>query len=111
MQTSFYPMDLVTRGAQKLIGASDIPEGTVQYLAEAAGTAQAGYRDTILVRPPDVAEARFFKLPDDGRVAVIVISRIAYAEGGMPFRLTISVFPADRNQFVINSGEVPQDPA
>ena len=48
-------------------------------------------------------------LPDDGRVAVAVIYRTAYTAGGTPFRLAVSVFPADRNQFVISSGEVPGD--
>ena len=34
LQTSFYPKSLVDRGAQKLMEASDITEGTVAYLRE-----------------------------------------------------------------------------
>jgi hypothetical protein len=30
------------------------------------------------------------------------------AEGPVPYRVTFSTFPADRNQFVINSGSVPK---
>src|SRR5215472_11687399 len=47
LQTSFYPMSLVQQGAQRLIQAGDIGEGTVEYLREAVGIKQAGYRDTL----------------------------------------------------------------
>ena len=30
-------------------------------------------------------------------------------ETGAPFRLTVSVYPADRNQFAVNVGQVPKD--
>jgi GntR family transcriptional regulator len=112
LQTSFYPMDLVTRGAQGLLLAEDIAQGTVTYLHETLGLAQVGYRDTILVRPPDQNEAGFLGLPDDGRIPVAVIIRTGYTDspdGPAPFRVTVSVFPADRNQFVMNSGAVPGD--
>jgi GntR family transcriptional regulator len=112
LQTSFYPMDLVTKGAQRLIVAEDITEGTVAYLQKTLDLVQVGYRDRILVRSPDEAEAKFFKLPDDGRISVFVLLRTGYAEnpeGPYPFRVTVSVFPADRNQFVMNSGDVPAD--
>jgi len=111
MQTSYYPMELVLRGAQKLIEATDIPEGTVRYLADTLGIRQVGCRDRIMVRPPNEGEVTFFRLPDNGRVAVVVISRTGYAADGTPFRTTFSVFPVDRNQFVINVGEVPDRPA
>ncbi|MGH3187621.1 MAG: GntR family transcriptional regulator [Streptosporangiaceae bacterium] len=112
LQTSFYPMDMVTRGAQRLIVAEDITEGTVTYLQQKLDLVQVGYRDRILVRAPDEVEAKFFKLPDDGRISVVVILRTGYAggpDGPVPFRVTISVFPADRNQFVMNSGAVPDE--
>jgi GntR family transcriptional regulator len=111
MQTSYYPMELVLKGAQKLIEATDIPEGTVRYLADTLGVRQVGCRDRIMVRPPNEGEVTFFRLPDNGRVAVVVISRTGYAADGTPFRTTFSVFPVDRNQFVINVGEVPDRPA
>jgi len=109
LQTSFYPMSLVERGAQRLIQAGDIQEGTVEYLRETLDIKQAGYRDTITVRVPDNVEATFFKLPDDGRISIIETRRTAFDDRGSPVRLTVSVYPADRNQFVINVGEVPAE--
>ncbi len=112
LQTSFYPMEFVLRGATRLLEATDINEGTVQYLSTALSLKQVGYRDLIAVRAPDKNETEFFGLPDDGRVPVFVILRTGFAEAPgaeevTPFRLTESVFPSDRNQFVINAGEVP----
>jgi GntR family transcriptional regulator len=107
LQTSFYPMDLAQSGAVRLIQAGDISEGTVEYLRESAGIKQAGYRDTITVRAPDVNETMFFRLPDDGRISVIEQRRTAYTDDGRAFRLTVSVYPADRNQFSVVVGQVP----
>jgi GntR family transcriptional regulator len=111
LQTSFYPMTLVERGALRLIQAQNIAEGTVAYLSSSIAINQAGYRDVITVRPPNEIETAFFKLPDDGRVPVVATRRTAYDDGGQPFRLTLSVYPADRNQFVVKVGNVPADPA
>ena len=114
LQTSFYPMDLVSQGAARLVEAGDIEEGTVAYLSASSGIKQAGYRDTITVRAPDMNETAFFRLPDDGRVSVIEQRRTAYADDGRPVRLTVSVYPADRNQFTVIVGQVPdsaQEPA
>jgi GntR family transcriptional regulator len=107
LQTSFYPMTLVDKGAEKLRNAQDIEEGTVTYLADTLGIKQAGYQDTIAVRAPDANETAFFRLPEDGRVAVFVVSRVSFDENGDRFRLTITVYPSDRNEFLINVGEVP----
>jgi GntR family transcriptional regulator len=52
-------------------------------------------------------EADFFRLPDDGRISIIEIRRTAFDEQGAPIRLTVSVYPADRNQFAVDVGEVP----
>jgi GntR family transcriptional regulator len=110
LQTSFYPMSLVERGAARLIQAGDIQKGgTVAYLRETLGIKQAGYRDTITVRPPDNVEAAFFKLPDDGRISIIETRRTAFDEQSTPVRLTVSVYPADRNQFAVNVGDVPSE--
>jgi GntR family transcriptional regulator len=112
LQSTAYPMELHHMGATRLLVAEDIPEGTVTYLAKHLGLREIGHRDRILVRTPREEEARFFKLPDDGRVSVVSIVRTGYREsqdGPVPFRVTFTVFPADRNQFVINSGEVPKD--
>ena len=109
LQTSFYPMKLVEQGAQRLIQAGDIGEGTVAYLGKKLGIKQVGYHDTIEVRAPDNVEAGFFKLPDDGRISIIETRRTAFDQQGTPVRLTVSVYPADRNQFAINVGEVPAE--
>ncbi len=110
LQTTFYPMKLVDLGAADLLIPKDIPGGAVAYLKEKLGLVQVGYRDRILVGPPDEDESRFFGLPDDGRISVVSLIRTAYQasdDGPVPFRMTITTLPADRNQLVINSGDVP----
>jgi GntR family transcriptional regulator len=107
LQTSFYPMDFVGRGAAELIMPVDIPNGTVEYLRKNLGIKQVGWRDVITVRAPDAVESVFFELPDDGRVSVIETRRTAFDENGSAVRLTVSVYPADRNQFAVNVGIVP----
>lgn len=103
LQTSFYPWALVTeRGASRLIQAVDIVEGTIQYLRDELGIEQVGYRDVITVRTPDGDETEFFRLPEDGRVAVFANFRTSYDQHGHPIRVTLTVYPADRNEFVID---------
>lgn len=107
LQTSFYDMALVMRGATRLIEATNIEQGTVRYLGETCGITQAGYRDTIAIRAPNENEARFFKLPSDGRVPVFEIYRVAFDKEASRFRLTITVYPSDRNRMRLDVGEVP----
>jgi GntR family transcriptional regulator len=106
-------MELVDRGATDLLRARDIVEGTVKYLGDKLTLVQCGSRLRILVRAPNEAEARFFGLPDDGRVSVVSLIRTGYedrtADGPYPFRVTFTVLPADRNQFVVNRGKVPEE--
>jgi GntR family transcriptional regulator len=106
LQTSFYPMRLVDQGATRLIQATDIEPGVVSYLKEALGIEQVGWRDTIIVRASNEAEAGFFRLSDDGRASMIEDWRTAFDQHGAPFRLTVSYYPADRNQLVANFGLV-----
>jgi len=110
LQTSFYPIALAAQGAGKLLEVDNINQGAVEYLRQEIGLKQAGYRDTITVRAPNTGEAAFFKLPDDGRVAVFEVRRTAFDDHGKPFRLTVSVYPTDRNQFAVDVGEVPPQP-
>ena len=107
LQTTWYPMDLVRRGASRLIEATDIIEGTVVYLRERLGIIQVGYRDSIAVRPPDSNEVAYFGIPSDGRIAVFSIFRVGFGQDGYRFRLTITTYRVDRNRFVINVGDVP----
>lgn len=117
LKTTAYPMDYVRRGAVELLLAREISGGAIAYLQRTLGLEQVGHRDRVLVRAPREDEARFFSLPDDNQVSVASIIRTGYAasdNGPVPFRVTFTVLPADRNQFVINSGEVPDglpDPA
>jgi GntR family transcriptional regulator len=107
LQTTFYPMSLVNQGATRLIVAEDIENGAVRYLEDALSVKQAGWSDRITVRAPDANEAAFFKIPEDGRIAVFETLRTGYDQHGKPLRLTITAYPADRNQFVMNVGDVP----
>jgi GntR family transcriptional regulator len=107
LQTTFYPMRFVLEGATKLIEATNIPDGTVRYLEEQFGLKQTGYRDWITARAPDSNESDFFDLSGDGRVSVFEIFRTAFDQHGTPMRLTVTVFAADRNQFIVNVGDVP----
>ncbi len=107
LQTSFYPVEFAERGAPRLMSSKNIEEGTVQYLRDTLGIKQVGYRDWITVRAPNTTEAEFFKVPTDGRIAMYEISRVAFDGNGNPMRLTVTVLPADRNQLVVNVGDVP----
>lgn len=109
LRTSFYPMRLVAEGATQLIQATDIKPGVMSYLQRALGIEQAGWRDTIIVRASNEREAGFFKLPGDSRASVVETWRTAFDRHRVPVRLTVSVYPADQNLFVINFGSVPEN--
>ena len=105
LQTSFYPMDFIPKGATRLLMAEDIEQGAVSYLAETIGVKQVGYRDWITARVPNVNEQSFFGLAYDA--TVFEIFRTGFDQTGTPLRVTVMVWPADRNQFIVNVGEVP----
>jgi GntR family transcriptional regulator len=105
LQTSFYPMDFITKGATRLLMAEDIAEGAVRYLGETIGVHQIGYRDWITARVPDSNEQSFFGLSHDA--TVFEVFRTGFDQTGTPLRVTVTVFPADRNQFIVNVGDVP----
>jgi GntR family transcriptional regulator len=107
MQTSYYPMEFADRGAEKLRSARNIDEGTVQYLKDSLGIFQKSYRDWIIVRAPNPTEADFFSLPSDGRISMFEITRTAFDGNQWPMRVTVTVYPVDRSQFIVNSGDVP----
>jgi GntR family transcriptional regulator len=107
LQTSYYPWTLVERGADKLTDPVDIAEGTVGYLSRKLGLKQAGYKDTISVRPPNDDETLFFKLPEDGRIPVYEIRRECFDPKGERFRLTVTISPVDRVQYIVEVGEDP----
>jgi len=110
LQTSFYPITFVQRGAFRLLEAAAIDGGAVSYLAEALGIKQVGYQDSIAFRTPDEIENLFFKLPGDGQTPVFEIFRVGFGSDGSRVGLTITVYPADRNRFIINAGSIPKEP-
>ena len=109
MQTSFYPMDFADRGAELLRRPRNIDEGAVKHLA-----------DTLHIRRSVIAQdyrayaeryrGGVLRVPADGRVAMYDVTRTAYDGNGQPMRLTATVCPADRNQFLLNVGQVPPLP-
>jgi GntR family transcriptional regulator len=109
LQTTFYPMDLVRQGAEKLLWTTRIEPGAVSYLAEVLGVKEVRWEDRVIVRVPDENEEAFFQLADDGRVAIIEIRRTAFQETGQPLRLTVTTCPADRNEILIRTGSVPAE--
>ena len=108
LQTSFYPLEFISKGATQLLMAQDIPEGAVNYLAAAIGVRQVSYRDWITARLPDDNEQRFFGIGHD--LTVFEIFRTAFDQNQTPMRLTVTVFPTDRNQFIVNVGSDLPDP-
>jgi GntR family transcriptional regulator len=107
LQTAFYPMEFVNRGALQLIETEDLEGGTVAYLEKSIGVVQSGWYDVILARAPDRTEAAFFSLPDGGSVSVFEIQRTGIDETGHPMRLVINISPADRNIFIYKEGRAP----
>lgn len=108
LQTTFYPMDFITQGATRLLMAEDIQEGAVRYLAETIGLRQIGYRDWITVRSPDPNEELFFRIGHD--TTVFEIFRTAFDQNKTPMRVTVTVYPTDRSQFIIDVGDNLPDP-
>lgn len=105
LQTTFYPMEYVERGATRLIQAIDIDESVVSYLDHELGIKEVLKRDTITARAPDRNEAMFFGLPDDGRVPMQVVRRVGFDTDGCTIRVTVTVYAADRNVLVYETGE------
>jgi len=104
-QTSYYPRSLEVR-ATRLLDTGNFEDGVVAYLAE-LGIEQSGYQDAIEWRAPDEIETNYFDLPADGHIQLVEIRRIAFDQDEKPVRLTVTVYRADRNRFVINVGKVP----
>jgi GntR family transcriptional regulator len=107
LQTTFYPMQLVQKGAEKLLSATNIEPGAVSYLSATLHLTEVGWQNRVLVRAPDEHETSYFRLAPDGRVAIIEIRRTAFEETGAPLRLTVTTCPADRNELQFNTGRVP----
>lgn len=108
MQTSYYPMTFVERGATKLLAVQDIEQGTRQYLDKTIGVKEIGSDDTMTVRAPTPGEAAAFRLPEDGRIAVFETRQTGIDPTGKPVRVTITIYPSDRNMFSMKTGALAE---
>ena len=106
LQTTFYPMEFVTRGASQLLVAEDFEGGMVKYLEAKLGLKQVAWLDRIVARLPDTEDRTFFGLSDKVQVAMFEFRRTSYDEDGNPIRFTVTVYPADRNEFELRAGRV-----
>ena len=106
MQTTYYPLDFITRGATRLLEARDIDGGVVDYL-RSLNIDQVGWRDMFILRPPDAAERGFFGLSDQVQVAMLDVRRTSYDQQGKPIRVTITIYAGDRNRFETEAGRCP----
>jgi GntR family transcriptional regulator len=104
MQTSYYPMAFVEAGATRLLAVKDITEGTRNYLDKAIGIREIGSHDTMEVRAPNPGEAAAFRLPEDGRIAVFETRQTGIEPHGKQVRLTVTIYPSDRNMFSMDTG-------
>lgn len=104
MQTSYYPMRFVTEGATDLLQVEDVSGGMRKYLEGALGVKEVGSHDTMKVRVPNAGEAEAFSIPDDGWISVFETRQIGVDASGTPVRVTISIYPADRNEFSMETG-------
>jgi GntR family transcriptional regulator len=107
LQTSYYPLEWVQKGAEGLLDPEDILEGTVSYLAETIGLKQIGCRDLISARLPNDKEQELFGLTHNYTVIEIYRTSFADDEENTPIRVTVTVYPSDRNQVVYDIGTVP----
>jgi len=103
LQTSYYPMDFVAKAPLLLMAEDRGP--VVKYLEKSLDLKQVGYRDWVTARTPDQNEQIFFKISHD--TTVFEVFRTGFDEVGTPMRVTVTIFPADRNQFIVNVGRVP----
>ena len=80
-------------------------EGLSATWRDTIGVKQVGYRDWITARVPDNNEQSFFGMAHDA--TVFEIFRTGFDQTGTPLRVTVTVWPADRNQFIVDVGEFP----
>lgn len=105
VQTSYYPRKWYEeKGADLLLKAEDIPQGTIRYLSS-LGLKQARYEDWITARVAKDDEPQRFGVPHNA--AMFLIYRTGFTEDGTAIRVTVSLYPADRNQFSYHFDDLP----
>jgi DNA-binding GntR family transcriptional regulator len=98
LQTNFFPHELVTRGADRLLGSADIVEGTTPYLQEALGIKSIRHRNDFTARPADKQEEEYFQIPEGRQCQIFEIYSIETDDEGKVIRLAVTRLPADRNR-------------
>ena len=93
--------------APQLRSATHIEKGPSSTWPIRSNIRQVGYRDWITVRAPNPIEADFFKLPADGRVPMVEIIRERPSTVTASHAVHGDRHPADRNQFIVDVGDVP----
>ena len=84
--------------ATRLLEATRIREGTIQYRREHLQINQVRRRDTIIARPHKATERAFYDLSEQGPGSRIRGRRTSNDEDSKPIWYTVTVYPADRNQ-------------
>ncbi|MGH3500944.1 MAG: GntR family transcriptional regulator [Nocardioidaceae bacterium] len=110
VQDSYYPMDLAE--GTEIMSPRNIDRGIIRVLAE-QGHEEIGRIDEVTARMPTPDETHILEL--DPGVPVLRFARTTYTTS-RPVRLTITVFPADRNRLVFEQGDLrayyePPEPA
>jgi GntR family transcriptional regulator len=106
MQTSYYPMALwseVLRSCPRLRTSQKAPATTSMRRSASRRWARV---DTMTVRAPTRGGAERFSLPQDGRVSVLETCQICVAADMKPMRVTITIYPSDRNTFSMETGHL-----
>ena len=104
-QTSYYPRRWYEAGASRLLMAENIEEGTLKYLESVLGLKQVRYEDWITTRPAKEDEPARFGLPHNA--AMFLIYRTGFTAEGTGIRVTVTLYPADRNQFRYHFDNLP----
>jgi GntR family transcriptional regulator len=107
VQTSYYPRKWYEdKGADLLLKAEDIPQGTIRYLSS-LGLKEARYEDWIIARSAKDDEPQRFGVPHNA--AMFLIYRTGFTEDGTAIRVTVTLYPADRNQFKYSFDHLPEN--
>ncbi len=101
LQGNFFPYELVTRGADRLLGAADIVEGTTRYLQEALGINGIHRRNDFTARPADRLEEEYFRIREGRQSQIFEIYSIEADDERKVIRLAVTRFPADRNRIAV----------
>lgn len=101
LQSNFFPHELLTRGADRLLGSADILEGTTPYLQEALGIKSIRRRNDFTARPAEKQEEEYFRIPEGRQSQIFEIYSIETDDEGKAIRFSVTRLPADRNRIAV----------